>query len=101
MCAWFKVEPRSGAQSHLARKAKSLGLDSSHFKGRSWATSTKGKVVNKRMSIQKYLVIDGPKIRNDRLKMYLIEAGLKKQACEWCGLTQWLGLKIVLELDHN
>lgn len=100
VCEWFKVDARSGTQSHLARRAKSLGIDTSHFKGKGWAASTTGSKTNKKKPVEEYLVLNGPKIRNERLKSHLINAGIKKAACEWCGLSEWLGVKIWLELDH-
>jgi len=35
-----------------------------------------------------------------KLRLKLIQDGLKKQECEWCGLTEWRGKPIALELDH-
>jgi hypothetical protein len=36
----------------------------------------------------------------ERLKRLLVAAGLKQDRCEWCGLSEWLGEKLSLELDH-
>ena len=34
------------------------------------------------------------------LKIKLIEDGLKKSECEICGIKEWLGKKVPIELDH-
>lgn len=35
-----------------------------------------------------------------RLRNKLIESGIKEAKCECCGLTEWMGRKIPLELHH-
>lgn len=40
--------------------------------------------------------ITAPNLRNK-----LIESGLKKEMCECCGLSEWMGKKIPLELHHK
>ena len=35
------------------------------------------------------------------MKRHLLEAGILENVCEECGLQEWLGLPIVMELDHR
>jgi DNA-binding CsgD family transcriptional regulator len=42
----------------------------------------------------------GPRRNRFHLKARLIEAGLKNNRCESCGLTEWHGAPITLELHH-
>jgi hypothetical protein len=46
------------------------------------------------------LLAVGRKRNRYHLKARLIEAGLKKNRCERCGLTEWRGKPISLELHH-
>lgn len=39
-------------------------------------------------------------VSSHKLKLRLLEDGYKKYKCECCGLSEWLGKKIPLELDH-
>ena len=39
-------------------------------------------------------------VSSHKLKIRLIEDGYKKHICECCGLTEWMGKPISLELDH-
>lgn len=39
-------------------------------------------------------------ITSYKLKLKLIEAGLKDEKCESCGITTWLNVKCPLELHH-
>jgi hypothetical protein len=45
--------------------------------------------------------IEGTTVKSHILKMKLIRDGLKEEKCEICGLQEWLGEKIPLELHHK
>lgn len=40
-------------------------------------------------------------IQSNKVRIKLLEEGYKKHECERCGLTQWLGGAIPLELHHK
>lgn len=91
------LKPAGGNYIHVPREIKRLSLDTSHFRGQG---SNKGKVLGPRRPIKEYLVVDGPKLSSHHLKRKLINEGVKQRRCENCGLTEWLGLEISLELHH-
>jgi hypothetical protein len=39
-------------------------------------------------------------VKSHRLRLKLIREGVKEHCCESCGLREWLGKPIPLELDH-
>lgn len=41
-----------------------------------------------------------PHYHSNKLRIRLIESGIKNNKCESCGLSEWLGMKMRLELDH-
>lgn len=45
--------------------------------------------------------IQGTSIQSSKLKDKLIRDGIKEDKCEICGLSEWLGVKLVLELHHK
>jgi hypothetical protein len=47
------------------------------------------------------MLVEGSRHGRWNLKRRLIAAGLKAAACEECGLTDWRGLPITLELHHR
>ena len=47
-----------------------------------------------------YIETDTP-INSHKLKNKLIRDGLKKDCCEKCGISEWFGVKIPLELHHK
>ncbi len=66
-----------------------------------------GKFISKPKSIgkSKFLtsdILDGnhPQYQSFKLKLRLFEEKIKAEKCERCGIEEWLGNKIALELDH-
>lgn len=73
------------------------------FSSGAWAKAVEaGKVVARRnvTELATWLVA-GSTVNRQHLKRRLIAAGLKEAACEECGLTDWLGRPITLELHHR
>lgn len=46
-------------------------------------------------------LLDNPNTSNSRKRIRLIEDGYKEEKCERCGLSEWMGMKIPLELHHK
>jgi hypothetical protein len=48
-------------------------------------------------------ILDGkhPQYQSFKLKKRLFKEGIKNAKCERCGITEWLGQKIALELEHK
>jgi hypothetical protein len=92
------VQPKGGNYATLRRAIARLGLDVSHFKGQAWS---KGLTLpaSRRRPLDEVLVADNFADSN-RLRKRLVAAGLKQTRCEICGLSEWNGAPIPLELDH-
>jgi AcrR family transcriptional regulator len=52
------------------------------------------------MPIEELLVPDRPHTSRTHLKARLIEAGLKENRCERCGIAEWLGAPLGMQLHH-
>ena len=70
-------------------------IDTSHFKGKSHGTSK-----TETYSLEDILVKDCIYDNMTSLKRRVLNAGLLEYKCHICGLTEWLGNPIVLQLDH-
>lgn len=98
VCRVFGIKSSTGAQTHLQRRAKYFGIDTSHFSGQGWS---KGKtLLSQQVSIETYLV-KGSKISSVKLRNKLLLCGIKEAKCELCGGTEWRGRPIPLELHHK
>lgn len=97
VCKKLGLKGRTGAQSHLKKKAESFKISFFHFTGKS---SIKGRISpNKKHSLE--YCYDGCNINSHTLKLKLISDGIKKYECELCGLEKWMSDEIPLELDHK
>lgn len=47
-----------------------------------------------------YYINNNKPLASDKLKKKLLKEGIKEARCECCGLTQWQGTQIPLELHH-
>ena len=79
----------------LKKYLKEFGIDYNGNQARKGIPHT-----NERKPIENYLVY-GSRITISNLRRRLIRDGLKEEKCEYCGLTEWMGRKIPLELHHK
>ena len=76
-----------------------LGVDTSHFKGQGSSKWTP-RPPTQRRPLEEILVAGRSTSSSSKLKKRLIATGLKDWKCEICGLTEWNGEPIPLELDQ-
>lgn len=63
--------------------------------------SGKGQTKNApKMTLMEYLTLSKD-IQTNKVRKKLLEEGYKPHKCERCGLTEWFGEKIPLELHHK
>lgn len=77
-----------------------LGLNTSHWTGAAWNQGERFRAFGKVFSWEGILVEDSSYTSTFRLRNRLIEHELKAARCEQCGLAEWLGEPIPLELHH-
>lgn len=77
---------------------KKFGLDVSHFTGQGWNVGLKFRP-RKSQKIDDVLT-KGSTVQSYKLKNRLLQEQLKEKRCECCGLIEWLGKEIPLELHH-
>lgn len=89
------IKPAGGNYFVIRKFISKYNLDTSHFTGKRW---NKGLHFDKR-PIEDYLnnVIY---MQSHKLRLRLISEGIKEYKCESCGLSEWLGKPIALELNH-
>lgn len=89
-----------GNYQHIPKKIRELGLDTSHFTGRSWSKGR--KLPRRRQPLESYFIVtESQNIQSSRMRERLISEGYKEARCESCGLDKWLEGMIPLELDHT
>lgn len=80
----------------FARMAKKLGVYKPNPSGKGTIKKHNGN------KIELNEILEGlhPHYQTNKLRIRLINEGLKKSECEVCGLTEWNGKSLSFELDH-
>lgn len=81
--------------NHIER----LNLDTSHFLGKSWLRDTE-RVHPRSFPLDEILVANSSYVSSNNLRKRLLKEGIKEYKCENCGLFEWRGKKLPLELEH-
>lgn len=97
-CRQLNLQPSSGSQSYLKKRAMDFKVSFGHFWSISKLSARPKKTLRK--DIRSFLISNGPFINSHALKVRLIRDGLKRHACESCGITRWMDRPTPLELHH-
>ncbi|MEK9520700.1 HNH endonuclease [Streptomyces venezuelae] len=93
------VEVVGGQHTHISRRIKAFGIDTSHFR----MPSRRGEPRRPRTPEALLVQQSGPRSRritSDRLAWAMTESGVRKR-CALCGTgTEWRGRPLPLEIDH-
>jgi 5-methylcytosine-specific restriction endonuclease McrA len=95
---WAEVQRAYDSGLSVRQCAKRFG-----FNLASWHQAVRrGDVVGRprAMPIEILLVSDRPQTSRSHLKQRLVEAGLKENRCEECGLTEWNSKPLNMALHH-
>jgi len=91
--------PNGGVHRFIKAHIVRAGLDTSHFTGQAWMSGRRRTPAAVRRSLDEVLTV-GSLCRSSSLRDRLIRAAYKEARCEFCGLTEWRGQPLPLELDH-
>lgn len=90
--------PSNGTNYRVFRRLQLLhNVNTSHFTGQS---HLKGKTHNFNTRPLAEILVENSSYNTSSLRKRLIRDGIKQHKCECCGLEDWLGEPIPLELDH-
>ena len=94
----LNLRPVGGNYKTIKHLIEKYSLDTRHFTGQGWNVGLKfkPKVVTDIADI----LIKGSHYQSYKLKSRLLREGLKERRCECCGLEEWQGKPIPLELHH-
>jgi hypothetical protein len=90
-----------GSYITLKVAARELGLDDSHMTGQGWNIGLKFNPSQvQAIALSDILVENSTYLTIWRLKLRLLREGILEYKCYLCGLTEWNGKPIMLQLDH-
>jgi len=97
----FGLKEAGGNYSNIQTRCKEFGVDTSHFFGKGWNKKEHPSFSKNAIPLDEYFVKGDKKLSSSKVKSRLINNGLKDYKCERCGIDEWLGGRIVIELHHQ
>lgn len=91
----YTVVGNSWGYSEINKRMKSLNLDGSEFKGRASLKRIKAEKI-----VDFELLKENSKYARTVVRRFIIANNLLPYCCAICGLKEWRGKEISLELDH-
>lgn len=87
-----------GNYEHIAKCIRFNDLDMGHWTGRGHLRGLHNPHAPK--TPLALLLVSGSAYHSNKLRRRLVSEGVLPAICDNCGLSEWLGLPIPLELDH-
>jgi transposase len=100
VCRELNIRPVGGNYKTINNKIKEYGINIEHFTGQGWNRKENFKPFGKTYEIDDILTNKVKYTATSKLRLRLIKDGYKENKCEKCGLKEWMGNQIPLELNH-
>lgn len=98
---YIGLVPAGGNYKTVQARIQQLALDTSHFTGAGWNVGARYKAFGRKATLEEILVENSAYTFTHGLRGRLLKEGWKQPQCEQCGLTEWCGQPISLELHHG
>jgi len=97
------LRPAGGNYKTVKQRIKQFNLDTKHWQdGRKRQGWAKGKKFpNRPKTPLKDILVSDSSYQSNKLRKRLIKENIFEERCYNCGLTEWQGYKIPLELEHK
>jgi hypothetical protein len=94
---WNEIRAFYDAGNSMTASMKRFGFSRNAW----WDAIRRGAIVPRpRLEPLADLLAEGRRRNRHHVKSRLLEAGIKERRCELCGLTEWQGAPLALELHH-
>ena len=101
VCRKLGKFPKGAMWSLVKSKIEKFNIDTSHFLGQSAQSGERQVGKCKKLTADEILVCDKPqRERASKLRRALLETGVPYE-CEKCKINKWLGVDLLLEVDHK
>jgi hypothetical protein len=97
----FGLKETGGNYSNIQKRCEEFEVETSHFFGMGWNKKGHPSFSKIGKPIDEYFVKGDKKIASSKVKSRLINNCLRDYKCERCGIDEWLGGRLVIELHHK
>ena len=94
------LKETGGNYSNIQNRCKEFKVNTSHFFGQGWNKLNHPSYGKGSTPLNEYFIKGDKKKPSAKVKERLINNNLKEYKCERCGIDEWLGGRIVIELHH-
>jgi hypothetical protein len=94
------LAPAGGSYATVAHWIATWDLDVSHFTGQAWVGTRPERPVPGQKYTLETIFCQNSSYPTSHLLAILVRKGMRERRCERCGLTEWQGNPIPLEVDH-
>jgi 5-methylcytosine-specific restriction endonuclease McrA len=95
------LKEAGGNYANIQRRCKEYGIDTSHFFGQGWNKKNHPSFGKNTTPLNEFFSKRTKKIASSKVKARLINNGLKEYECNRCGMSEWMGKRLVIELHHK
>lgn len=97
----LNLRETGGNYSNIRNRCKEFDIDTSHFFGQGWNKIDHPSFGKNSIPLKEYFVKGTKRVSSSKIKARILNNGLKKYECEICGVGEWLGRRLVIELHHK
>ena len=98
MCRALGLKPSGGNYRIMHNAIEKYSIDVSHFTGQGWNVGLIFKPFEEKPLVE--ILVSDSSYQSSKLKHRLLKEGVKFNVCECCGLSEWQGVPISLEIHH-
>ena len=99
LCRMLGISANGSNITRIHKKLDELGIDYSHFTNKGWNVYGHEKFGNSGKPIDEYFCENGSN-NSSSVKQRLFNNHLKENRCEKCGITEWMGKPLTMQLHH-
>ena len=97
----LNLKETGGNYKNIQARCKSFGVNTSHFFGQTWHKEGHPNFGELGTPLDDFFSLVDKKIASSRVKSRLLNNNLKEYKCEICGIIDWQGKRLVIELHHK
>lgn len=99
LCRRLGLSPEGSNPKTVRKKMDEFNVDYSHFTGQGWNKKGHPSYGNSGKKIEEVLV-ENSNQKPANIRKRLLNLGLKENKCEICGISEWRGNLIIIQLHH-
>lgn len=97
LCRRLGLSPEGSNPKTVKKKMDKFGVDYSHFTGQGLRSNNKNPVYRDKYASK---LSEDKTLKSANVRIKIINLGLKENKCEECGITEWRGKPITIQLHH-